>query len=96
MSKDEPFLRVFPGNAAIDVIHVSREDGPQLRAWKADGFKGDELCAPDIWYEEFDLFLRHLNQYIVESDDWQNAVTGEDITYFSAIKLLTSDPPKAA
>tara|TARA_R110002033_G_scaffold4612_7_gene21840 strand:- start:980 stop:1276 length:297 start_codon:yes stop_codon:yes gene_type:complete len=88
------FLKVFPCTSEIDVIHVSRDDGPQSRGWKADGFKGEMQCHPDFWYEEFDGFLRHLLPYIDCDTRIENPETGENVSFFEFTKYLISDPVK--
>ena len=83
---------VYPTRGDIDVIHLSRDDGPQTRAWKADGFKDEKPCAPDVWYEEFDGFLRHVLEYIDDDARWVDVSTDAHTNPFDAIKLLVTDP----
>ncbi|WP_034920868.1 hypothetical protein [Erythrobacter sp. SD-21] len=84
-----PLIKVIVERDNVDVIHLSREEGSDWRAWKCDGFKGEELAPPDQLYEEFELFIRHLAPFVDDHSRWIRDDTGEEITSWEAIKILS-------
>ena len=83
-----PLLKVLVERDDVDVIHLSREEREAWRGWKCDGFKDDQLVAPDQFYEEFELFIRHIADYIGNKAKWMRGDTGEEITAWDAITIL--------
>ncbi len=82
-------LHVKVSRGDIDEIHVWREetirDGP---AWGANGYKNGKLTAPDIWYQEFGDFVRHLSDYIDDRATWSLASNGDPIGVWDAMRIL--------
>ena len=87
--QNRPLIKVFVDRDDVDVIHLSREEGNDWRGWKSDGFKGEELARPDQFYEEFELFIRHLRPFINDHSRWVRDDTGEEITSWEATNILS-------
>ena len=86
MYLDSPLIRVLVNKPEVDSIDVySQVDW----GWKLDGRKGDGLAAPDQWQDHFHAVIIQLAEYVDESSVWTNADTGEQITAWEAMKLLT-------
>ena len=83
------FIKVFVSHPEIDFLHLSREANPSGPAWKSDGYKdGEKHSASDLWYQEFDLFLGHVSDFITDDARWTDGHSGEELTAFAAISLL--------
>ena len=83
---DSPLIRVLVNKPEIDSIDVySQVDW----GWKLDGRKGNKLAAPDQWQDHFHAVIIQLAEYVDESSVWMNADTGEQISAWDAMKLLT-------
>ena len=83
---DSPLVRVLLNKPEMDSIDVySKVDW----GWKLDGRKGDELAAPDQWQDQFHAVIIQLAEYVDESSVWMNVETGEQISAWEAMILLT-------
>jgi hypothetical protein len=86
MWTDSPVIAVTVMRPTVDVIHVS---AGLNYGWKLDGFKGDELVAPDQLQDRFDVIIRELAMYVDDTTVWTNTETGESISAWEAMRLLT-------
>ena len=83
---DSPLIRVLVNKPEVDSIdiHSQVDWGWKLQVWKAD-----EIAAPDQWQDHFHAVIIHLADSVDESSVWLNADTGQEITLWKAMVLLT-------
>ena len=86
MWTESPLIKVCVNHPDVDVIHVSTEKGI---GWKIDGFKGDKLVSPDELQDHFNFIVRRLAQFAGDDAKWLNMQTGQEITAWEAMRLLT-------
>ena len=86
MWTDSPLIEVWVNKPAVDVIHVSAEKGV---GWKLDGFKGEDLASPDELQDRFEAIVHSLARYVDETSVWKNSETGQVISAWAAMALLT-------
>jgi hypothetical protein len=89
MHTDSPCIEIRVNKPSLDVIHVSATKG--LAGWKLDGFKNDELAAPDQLQDQFNWIIYELAKYVDETSVWTNLDTGQQISAWEAMTLLTAD-----
>ena len=86
MWTESPLIEVRVNKPNVDVIHVSTEKG---LGWKLDGFKDDQLVPPDELQEHFEWIVHKLAKYVDETSVWINTDSGQEISAWEAITLLT-------
>ena len=83
---ESPLIRVVVNKPTVDCIDIhSKPDW----GWTVQGWKGKELAAPDQVQDYFHAVLMDLADYVDDSSVWLNADTGDEITVWKAMKLLT-------
>jgi hypothetical protein len=87
MHTNSPCIEIRVNRPSVDVIHVSASR--DLAGWKLDGFKGDQLAAPDQIQDEFCWIVHELAKYVDETSIWVNLDTGQEISAWEAMMLLT-------
>ena len=88
MKFTEPILKVYPSRPDIDRIHVYRENNGGHFAWACNGYRNEKLVQPDLWYQEFYFFLRHLSDYVDNEARWTDDNTGEAISAWQGVIKL--------
>ena len=88
MWTESPLIEIRVSKPSVDTIHVSAEKGV---GWKMDGFKGEQLASPDELQGQFNWVVHSLAKYVDETSVWTNLDTGEEISAWEAMMLLTRD-----
>ena len=83
---DSPVIRVLVNKPTVDSINIHSSAG---WGWVVQGWKGDELAAPDQVQDDFHAVVADLADYVDDSSIWLNADTGVEITPWQAMVLLT-------
>ena len=89
MFTDSACIEIRVNKPSVDVIHVYATKA--LGGWKLDGFKGDQLAAPDQIQDQFNWIVYELAKYVDETSIWTNLDTGKQISAWEAMTLLTAD-----
>ena len=83
---ESPLIRVIVNKPNVDCIDV--HSTPDW-GWTVQGWKGKELAAPDQVQDYFHAVIMDLADFVDDSSVWLNADTGDEITVWEAMKLLT-------
>jgi hypothetical protein len=83
---ESPLIRVVVNKPTVDWIDIHSKPN---WGWTVQGWKGKELAAPDQVQDYFHAVLMDLADYVDDSSVWLNADTGDEITVWKAMKLLT-------
>lgn len=83
---DSPVIRVLVNKPNVDSIdiHSQVDWGRKVQGWKAG-----EIAVPDQWQDHFHAVIMDLAEYVDDSSVWLNTATGEEVTVWEAMKLLT-------
>ena len=88
---DSPVVSIRVNHPKVDIINVYADS--QLEGWKLDGRQGsNELAVPDQLQDQFDAVVSTLAEYVDETSVWTSTETGQVITPWEAMTLLTHFP----
>ncbi|WP_271078764.1 hypothetical protein [Aurantiacibacter sp. MUD61] len=75
----------------MEYIHLWCEATSSGLMWAANGYVGTELAAPDIAYEDFHDFIRHLSKHVGDGATWTDLQQGDQITAWQAMVRLSDN-----
>jgi hypothetical protein len=83
---NSPVIRVVVNKPTVDSIDIhSQVDW----GWKLQGWKGEEIAAPDQWQDHFHAVIIQLAEFVDETCVWSNLDTGQQVSAWEAMMLLT-------